>query len=456
MRPPEFKIYNNDLLRRHNFSGMKHLWSLILSALTASGLLVLVGCTDQPDRVADSTSEALTSARAFLTSGAVGFPVEGHPQVASLLIVDLDQDGLLDILVCDVGASRIGWIRQSAAGEYRETWIGPEIKAPARVQPYDLDHDGDLDLLVASMGKLLPSNEKIGSVLILENRGGQDYALHVVAEGIGRVTDVRGGDLDGDGDVDLAVAQFGYHEGETRWMENLGGWEFQSHILQKLSGPIHIIPEDMDQDGDLDLVSLVSQEWEEIYVFQNDGKGHFESHLVFGSTNEDYGSSGMRLVDLDRDGDTDVLFTNGDAFDHLPPRPRPWHAVQWLENTGALGFEYHRIGYFQGAASACAADPDGDGDQDVIAVSAWNLWHEPESRSMIWFVNDGSMNFRALGLASRPSHLIALECEDMNRDGEVDFITAGMHIYPPYQEQARVTLWLNGWNQSTKPNLPIP
>jgi len=34
---------------------------------------------------------------------------------------------------------------------------------------------------------------------------------------------VRAGDLDGDGDLDLSVAQFGYDQGETHWMENLGG-----------------------------------------------------------------------------------------------------------------------------------------------------------------------------------------------------------------------------------------
>ena len=84
----------------------------------------------------------------------------------------------------------------------------------------------------------------------------------------------------------------------------------------------------------MDIVSLVSQEWEEVYVFENDGHGNFKSHLVWGSTNEDYGSSGIRLVDLNQDGAVDILLTNGDAFDYLPPRPRPWHSVQWLRKQG--------------------------------------------------------------------------------------------------------------------------
>ena len=109
--------------------------------------------------------------------------------------------------------------------------------------------------------------------VILENDGKQNFLLHIIADRIARVTDVRGGDMDGDGDLDLVVGQFGYHEGETRWMENLGKWQFKSHILQSLSGPIHTIPVDFDHDGDLDIVSLVSQEWEEIWVFENTGVG---------------------------------------------------------------------------------------------------------------------------------------------------------------------------------------
>ena len=67
-------------------------------------------------------------------------------------------------------------------------------------------------------------------------------------------------------------------------------------------------------------MALVSQEWEEIYVFENDGHAAFKPGMIYGSTNEDFGSSGISLVDMDLDGDLDVLYTNGDAFDYIPAR----------------------------------------------------------------------------------------------------------------------------------------
>ena len=127
-------------------------------------------------------------------------------------------------------------------------------------------------------------------------------------------------DLDNDGDMDLAVAQFGYDDGETRWIENLGNWKFKSHILQNLSGPINVEITDIDSDGDLDIISLVSQEWEEIWCYQNDGQANFRPRLLYKSSNQDFGSSGICMCDADMDGDEDILYTNGDAFDYIPPK----------------------------------------------------------------------------------------------------------------------------------------
>jgi hypothetical protein len=197
----------------------------------------------------------------FLDRKPIGQTFTEPPLISHIQAVDLDKDGLMDVLVCDARQNFVSWIRQYPAGTYTERIIAANILAPAHVEAIDFDKDGDLDIMVASLGMLFPNNDKIGSVIILENNGSCEFTRHVVVDKIARVSDVRAGDLDGDGDMDLAVAQFGYDDGETRWIENLGNWKFKSHILQNLSGPINVEIVDIDKDGDLDIVSLVSQEW---------------------------------------------------------------------------------------------------------------------------------------------------------------------------------------------------
>jgi len=385
----------------------------------------------------------------FLVPGLIGQKFTEAPLISHVQNVDLDGDGLLDVIVCDTKSNSVNWIRQYPTGVYTETVLATELIAPAHVQAIDFDKDGDLDLMVGVLGMLFPNNDKIGSVVILENDGHCNFKKHVVIDKIARVSDVRAGDLDKDGDMDLAVAQFGYDDGETRWIENLGNWKFNSHILQNLSGPINVEIVDIDNDGDLDIVSLVSQEWEEIYCFINEGKGNFQPKLMWGSGNQDYGSSGISMCDLDKDGDMDILYTNGDAFDYIPPQGRPWHGVQWLENKGNLKFEFHRLCSFTGATNVRAADIDNDGDLDLFVVSAFNLWNSPDAYSLIWLENTGKMQFTKHEIAKNLTHLLCCEPGDFNKDGLIDLVTGSMHTYPPYDRMGRITLWTNNGKLST-------
>jgi hypothetical protein len=386
----------------------------------------------------------------FLDQMPIGQKFEEPPLISHIQAVDLDDDKLLDVILCDCRGNFVSWIRQNPAGTYTESILAGDLIAPSHIQVIDFDGDGDKDVLVGVLGMLFPNNDKIGSVVILENDGKFNFTKHLVVEKIARVSDVRGGDLDGDGDMDLAVAQFGYDDGETRWIENMGNWKFQSHPLQYLSGPVNVEVIDIDFDNDLDIISLVSQEWEEIYCFVNDGKGQFQSNLIWGSSNQDYGSSGIALSDLDKDGDEDILYTNGDAFDYIPPQGRPWHGVQWLENKGDLNFEFHRICDFTGTTNVRSADIDNDGDLDLFAVSAFNIWERPESDSFIWLENQGNMHFIKHEISKKPTHLLTCEPGDFNNDGLVDVITGGMHTYPPYDNMGRITLWLNNGKLSEK------
>jgi len=368
--------------------------------------------------------------------------------IAHVAVCDLDQDGLNDVLVCDVLHRQVTWIRQDPQNVYTERPVGDEVAGPAHVEAYDMDDDGDLDLLVSSMGVILPDNDRIGKAIIMENDGREHFTAHVLEKKIARVNDLQAGDLDGDGDADLVAGQFGYDQGEIRWMENLGDWNFQSHILLSLSGTIHTPIADFDNDGDLDIAAVVSQEWEEIYVFENDGRGHFTTHLVHGVGDADYGSSGIGLSDLDQDGDVDIVWSNGDAFVATDYRPLPTHGVQWLENQGDLAFRFHRLGDFPGAYDPCAADLDGDGDLDVLAVSGFNYWERPGAQSMMWWENLGEKQFLAHDLAEEPTHLLTVDVADMNGDGRIDAVTGSMNLYPPFDRIGRVTLWLNTWDGS--------
>jgi hypothetical protein len=388
----------------------------------------------------------------FFARQAIGDSIRGEerPQISNVQIADLDADGLPDVLVCDALRGHVSWIRQFPKGAFSESIVGSPIQAPAHVEAIDFDKDGDLDLVIASLGVLNPSNNRVGAVLILENDGKQHFTNHVVASNIARVADVRAGDLDGDGDLDLAVAGFGYDDGEVSWLENKGGWRFEQRVLLRLSGPINAIVADIDKNGSPDIVALISQEWEEIWAFSNEAPSRFASKMIWGSTNADFGSSWISLVDLDRDGDLDILYSNGDAFDYAPANSRPWHGVQWLENKGNLQFDFHRIADLPGASSPQAADLDGDGDIDVVLVSAYNNWSDPGALSLVWLENNGRMQFALHAIASSPTQLITLALGDVDGDGRLDLVTGGMYVSRPYDRMSRITLWKNNGSPSPR------
>ncbi|MEN9403305.1 MAG: hypothetical protein RL091_2008 [Verrucomicrobiota bacterium] len=372
----------------------------------------------------------------------VGRPVEGKPWITHVNTADLDRDGRLDILACDARHNSVVWLHQSASGELTEYTLFEGLSAPVHVEAVDMDDDGDLDLLVSCMGEVFPNNDKIGSVIILENDGAQNFTKHVLAEHIARVTDIRAADLDGDGRLDLAVAQFGYDQGEVRWMRNLGGWRFESKILLNLSGAINVCIADLNGDRTPDIAVLISQQWEEIHLFENDGKGNFTGKIIFGSANEDYGSSGLSLCDLNRDGRPDLLYTNGDGMDYAEPGKRPWHGLQWLENVGGGNFRFHRLGDMAGAYSPIGADLEGRGVMDIVCVSTYNDWTKPDVAALVVFRNDGKMNFTQHVLARAPIQLITCAVGDLDGSGRPAIVTGGFNAYPPFDRMDRISVWL--------------
>lgn len=267
------------------------------------------------------------------------------------------------VLVADPGGGEADW-RAIGTGSY-----------PARVTAADLDRDGVPDVLVSNMGIHFPSDDPAGSVVWLRGRrdGGYDPPVTLLS-GVGRVTDVQPLDADGDGDTDLVVAVFGWRKaGEVLLLRNVTtDWadpRFEPEVVDKRHGALEVPVADLNGDGKPDFVAVFGQEHEQVVAFLNDGGGRFRPVTLYAAPLPSYGSSGIQLVDMDGDGDLDILYPNGDTLDP-PPVLKPYHGVQWLENVGGeRPFTPHRVGFLPGVMAAVAADFDGDGDVDIAAVT---------------------------------------------------------------------------------------
>lgn len=303
---------------------------------------------------------------------------------------------------------------------------------PAGMAVCDLDADGGLDLVVANLGSFQPLDHSQGAVTWVRLLPDGTTENRVILDGVGRVSDVRPADFDGDGDIDLVVAEFGWRKtGRVLilWQhyDAEGVSVFTPEVVDERHGAIHVPVVDIDKNGHLDFLVLFSQEFEEVDAFLNLGGGRFERQVVFMAGDPGFGSSGIDLVDVDQDGDLDVLYTNGDTLD--TKRLKSCHGVHWLENRGDFPFDHHELMKLPGASRARAADVDADGDVDVVAV-AWipdivalsSGSRGEKYHSLVWIEQVHRGVFEAHDVASQVySGYLTLDVADLDGDGDVDF-----------------------------------
>ena len=118
---------------------------------------------------------------------------------------------------------------------------------------------------------------------------------------------VRIADIDGDDDLDVVVANGRHWPQQNFLLLNQGGAHFnvQRRLGEERSTTYATEVADLDGDGDLDIA--VGNDMAPNRIFLNDGAGRFEPGAKFG---ESCSVRSLTLVDIDQDGDVDILATS--------------------------------------------------------------------------------------------------------------------------------------------------
>jgi hypothetical protein len=253
----------------------------------------------------------------------------------------------------------------------------------------DFDLDGSLDLIA---GNVTDGNV---SVLLGDGFGGLDLGDVYAFGG----TAVAVADLDGDDRPEVLQAA---SPSGLRVFRNLGNGTFSTPDVYSSALPQTIAADDLDGDGDSDVVLAIQGVSDVVAVMRNDGAGFLDPQVTFPAGPD---PRGLALGDYDGDGDLDVATTN--RFE-----------ISVLLNDG-LGNLGPRMAFPISIASSsvAAGDLDGDGDLDLAGGS-----FGPTS---VWVVlGDGTGAFGPSALYAAGSAPLSVDLGDFDGDGDLDLASA--------------------------------
>ena len=221
----------------------------------------------------------------------------------------------------------------------------------------DLNKDGNADIVVANPDWDTPDNED--KVLWYENPGPHSEAIkdkwrkHVVYKtpDLFPKAQVGIGDLNQDGKTDLVVQSDNYVY-YLEQQENPDKWKVNKirkpEITRWVTRPLKVV--DLDGNGRLEIVGMTihnygytpfgkaSVFWME-YLGEKPGINNWQTHVIKWSDGIFSGSNGigekwdhMRFVDLDRDGDLDIIANCEEYYEIVERERKTLLGVVWFEN----------------------------------------------------------------------------------------------------------------------------
>lgn len=231
---------------------------------------------------------------------------DGEPwhHINDMEVADLDNDGLIDVVVRSLDPNEIHLFFQNSVSSWTRTSIPTDLARSEGLAVGLLNADPLPDITFTGFVLRAPTAPRT-----------QDYvrlAIDSTYYTVNQNTKEAIGDIDGDNLPDVVIAPAeAYRNGgdqDLAWYRNPGGdlsGQWTKTIVVPSTNNTHTVKlARIDDDPHLDIVAGVAWDARSITVYYNDGAGDFGSSQTVSSTNGLY--SGV-VADVGNDGDMDII-----------------------------------------------------------------------------------------------------------------------------------------------------
>jgi hypothetical protein len=360
--------------------------------------------------------------------------------IGSSALVDLDRDRDMDFVVLNRGDKKLYWFEQKNKTEWMRHVIGELPTVQLGCATTDVDADGWPDILVG--GYWFRNNGKPAAAQFQRFR--YDSAIR------SEIHDIVTADVNGDGDLDVVAMGDGegcfWYSIPKNPAQNVD-WEKITITTDVLNDRVDIhsgfYPAGVgDLDGDRDADVFLADRW-----MENGSNGKsWTAHRVFFGKRGPWGfSARSAIVDLDSDGDNDIVVTDSDGQNS---------AVAWLENSGKPPRRF-TARYLANKApgtrgsfhSLRLADFDNDGDQDIFVVEQEDPSILPLGAGPRWYIwenvsSGGAVRFEERVILDRRLGGHDAWVGDVDGDGDMDIVAKIWRVWPRNGNSGRVHI---GW-----------
>jgi hypothetical protein len=334
------------------------------------------------------------------TSGPAVSQSPGTSVAAQAIVAgDFNGDGIPDAASLSVSPNRLAVFLGDSTGALKPGATYNIGASPAAVVAADFNGDGKLDLAVADSG--INGNSNAGSIVVLLGNGDGTFQTPARYTAGASPVSLAAADFDGDGHLDLAVANA--QSGSVSILLGIGDGTFgpSTQFLVE-EGPYSLIAADFNLDGKPDL-AITNRLSNNIAILPGNGDGTFQDPISFPVAD---GPGLLASGDFNGDGKPDLAV----LFDST-------NTLSILLGSGD-GFLARPVNYLLGTSpnSIALVDLDGDGVLDILAP-------DPSSHSIliVWGKPDGT--FDAAPLYPVGSAPVSVAIADFNGDGNPDLVT---------------------------------